>query len=38
MVRTGIVAMRRGSKGADISSLAEGPAIGAASDDISYSV
>jgi acetolactate synthase-1/3 small subunit len=38
MVRTGIVAMRRGSKSADAASTTESMAQGAASDDVSYSV
>ena len=38
MVRTGIVAMRRGSKSADAVSTTESMAQGAASDDVSYSV
>ena len=38
MVRTGIVAMRRGSKSADAASTAESAAQSAASDDVSYSV
>jgi acetolactate synthase I/III small subunit len=38
MVRTGIVAMRRGSKSADAASLTESTATGAVSDDVSYSV
>jgi acetolactate synthase-1/3 small subunit len=38
MVRTGIVAMRRGSKSADAVSTTERMAQGAASDDVSYSV
>jgi acetolactate synthase-1/3 small subunit len=38
MVRTGIVAMRRGSKSADAASTTERMAQGAASDDVSYSV
>ncbi|MGA2360197.1 MAG: hypothetical protein ABSF66_14440, partial [Terriglobales bacterium] len=38
MVRTGIVAMRRGSKSADAASTTESMVQGAASDDVSYSV
>jgi len=38
MVRTGIVAMRRGSKAADAASTTESMGHGAASDDVSYSV
>jgi acetolactate synthase-1/3 small subunit len=38
MVRTGIVAMRRGSKPGTPASTAEGAAQSAASDDVSYSV
>jgi acetolactate synthase I/III small subunit len=38
MVRTGIVAMRRGSKSADTAATAESAAQGAANDDVSYSV
>src|SRR5260370_34386117 len=38
MVRTGIVAMRRGSKSADAASTTEGAARGATNDDVSYSV
>jgi len=38
MVRTGIVAMRRGSKSADAASPAESTATSAAGDDVSYSV
>jgi acetolactate synthase-1/3 small subunit len=38
MVRTGIVAMRRGSKSADAASTTESTAQGAADDDVSYSV
>jgi acetolactate synthase-1/3 small subunit len=38
MVRTGIVAMRRGSKTASVESPAESTAIGASNDDVSYSV
>jgi acetolactate synthase-1/3 small subunit len=38
MVRTGIVAMRRGSKSADAAATTESVAQGAASDDVSYSV
>jgi acetolactate synthase-1/3 small subunit len=38
MVRTGIVAMRRGGKAADVASTAESTALGVASDDVSYSV
>ena len=38
MVRTGIVAMRRGSKAADAASTTESMGQGAASDDVSYSV
>jgi len=37
MVRTGIVAMRRGSKFNGAASTAESTAPGAASDDVSYS-
>jgi hypothetical protein len=38
MVRTGIVAMRRGSKTASVESPAEIRPIGASNDDVSYSV
>jgi len=38
MVRTGIVAMRRGSKSGDAVSTTASMAQGAASDDVSYSV
>jgi acetolactate synthase I/III small subunit len=38
MVRTGIVAMRRGSKSADVASTTESTAPGTANDDVSYSV
>jgi acetolactate synthase-1/3 small subunit len=38
MVRTGIVAMRRGSKSADAASMTGSTAQGAADDDVSYSV
>ena len=38
MVRTGIVAMRRGSKSADAASTTENMTQGVASDDVSYSV
>jgi acetolactate synthase-1/3 small subunit len=38
MVRTGIVAMRRGSKTNGAVSAAESTAPGAANDDVSYSV
>jgi acetolactate synthase-1/3 small subunit len=38
MVRTGIVAMRRGSKSVEVVSPAESPVTGAAHDDVSYSV
>jgi hypothetical protein len=43
MVRTGIVAMRRGSKTSDAASMTENTAqgsadSGAANDDVSYSV
>jgi acetolactate synthase-1/3 small subunit len=38
MVRTGIVAMRRGSKSAEAPFAAESPLASAASDDVSYSV
>jgi acetolactate synthase-1/3 small subunit len=38
MVRTGIVAMRRGSKSADAACTTESTAQGAANDDVSYSV
>jgi acetolactate synthase I/III small subunit len=38
MVRTGIVAMRRGSKFADAASTTQSPVLGAANDDVSYSV
>jgi acetolactate synthase-1/3 small subunit len=38
MVRTGIVAMRRGSKANGSTSTAENMAQDAASDDVSYSV
>jgi hypothetical protein len=38
MVRTGIVAMRRGSKANGAASTTEGTAQDAASDDVSYSV
>ena len=38
MVRTGIVALRRGSKSADAAATAENAAQGAANDDVSYSV
>lgn len=38
MVRTGIVAMRRGSKSADAACTTESTAPGAANDDVSYSV
>jgi acetolactate synthase-1/3 small subunit len=38
MVRTGIVAMRRGSKSGTAASTAEGAAQSVASDDVSYSV
>ncbi len=38
MVRTGIVAMRRGSKSAEVPSVAENAAAAAAGDDVSYSV
>jgi acetolactate synthase-1/3 small subunit len=38
MVRTGIVAMRRGSKSVEAASGAEGAAAGAAQEGVSYSV
>jgi len=38
MVRTGIVAMRRGSKSVEAASAEEGPATGATQDGVSYSV
>jgi acetolactate synthase-1/3 small subunit len=38
MVRTGIVAMRRGSKSAEVPSVTENVAAAAAGDDVSYSV
>jgi hypothetical protein len=38
MVRTGIVAMRRGSKSSDAAGTTENTMKGAASDDVSYSV
>jgi acetolactate synthase-1/3 small subunit len=38
MVRTGIVAMRRGSKSSDAAGTTENTMKGAANDDVSYSV
>jgi acetolactate synthase-1/3 small subunit len=38
MVRTGIVAMRRGSKAAEAGTAVESTAVGATNDSVSYSV
>src|SRR5271156_5108421 len=38
MVRTGVVAMRRGTKSPEVRSAAENTTTGAAQDDVSYSV
>jgi acetolactate synthase-1/3 small subunit len=38
MVRTGIVAMRRGSKGSDAASVSESTVLGPVGDGVSYSV
>jgi acetolactate synthase-1/3 small subunit len=38
MVRTGIVAMRRGSKAAEAGATVESTAVGATNDSVSYSV